>query len=170
MKIFAMLMVILASTVIGFEISRGFAKRTTNLRLWKDALRIMEAEIVYSQSPIIHVFKKLSGQLPSPFHPFFKQLAERLEEDQRDLFELWSNTLEEFAKRTYLKLEDIEILKQFGRTLGQYDISQQEKQIQLTMTHLDRKLAEANEQNAKFGKMSRALGVLSGIFIALLLL
>ncbi|GAA0296337.1 stage III sporulation protein AB [Gracilibacillus halotolerans] len=170
MKVIAILMIIAACSVVGFEISNGFARRTKNLRLWKDALRILEAEIVYSQTPIIQVFQKLSKQLPKPMKELFAQLAKEVADERGDLYEIWSEKLEDFSKISHLKTEDVEILKQFGRTLGKYDILQHEKQIQLTLTHLDRKAAEANEQNAKFGKMSRALGVLSGIFIALLLL
>ena len=170
MKIIAILLIIAACSVIGFEISNGFARRTKNLRLWKDALRIMEAEIVYSQTPVTQVFRNLSKQLPHPMKEFFEQLSKDMASERMDLYEIWSKKIEQFTGVFHLKSEDVEILKQFGRTLGKYDILQHEKQIQLTMTHLDRKATEANEQNAKFGKMSRALGVLSGIFIALLLL
>lgn len=65
---------------------------------------------------------------------------------------------------------ELEILLQFGRTLGQHDLEQQQKQIQLTIHHLDRVLQEALEVGEQYQKMARGMGVLSGLLVIILII
>ena len=61
-------------------------------------------------------------------------------------------------------------MRQFGETLGKHDRIQQQKQIQLALTHLTREEVEAREKQASYGKMFKNLGFLSGLFIIILLM
>jgi stage III sporulation protein AB len=55
--------------------------------------------------------------------------------------------------RTAFKTTELEILKQFGETLGKHDLVQQQKQIRLALTHLEREEEdEAREKQASYGK------------------
>ena len=65
---------------------------------------------------------------------------------------------------------ELEILIQFGRTLGQHDLEQQQKQIQLTLHHLDRELHEALEVGDQYQKMARGMGILSGLLVIILII
>ena len=71
---------------------------------------------------------------------------------------------------TALKEGELEIMKQFGETLGQYDHEIQQNYIRLTMVHLEREEGDAIEQQQRYEKMMKSLGVLTGILIVLLLI
>src|SRR5690625_8050927 len=88
-----------------------------------------------------------------------------MEEKNPDLFSLWKKQVDLLIAESCLSDNEQEILMQFGRTLGQHNFEQQQKHIQLTVSHLDRELEEARDNQMRYGKMAKSLGVLCGLFI-----
>ncbi|WP_087971651.1 stage III sporulation protein SpoIIIAB [Oceanobacillus rekensis] len=170
MKWIGALLLISTATMIGFDWSNRLTKRPKQIRQLKSALLILEAEIVYSQAPLSDAFVSVSKKIPNPIKSFFSALGMEMQEEQFDFFSLWERKVDELVKDSNMNDSEKEILMQFGRTLGQHDIYQQQKHIQLTNVHLDRELEEALDNYQKYGKVAKSLGVLSGIFIVLLLI
>lgn len=158
------------TTWIGFEISNRLSERPKIIRQLKNALQILEAEILYSQLPLGDAFSSITNQMPEPTKTFFLNLANNLEENKSDLYSLWNANVEELSRISALGKNEKEILNQFGRTLGQHDFTQQQKHIQLAVHHLDRELEEARDNEFKYSKMAKSLGMLCGLFIVLLLI
>ena len=59
-------------------------------------------------------------------------------------------------------------MKQFGETLGRHDRISQQKQIMLTLTHLEREEADARDKQKKYEKMVKSLGFFSGLLLIIL--
>ncbi|MGP4042325.1 stage III sporulation protein SpoIIIAB [Gracilibacillus sp. D59] len=169
-KLLACLFIIGSLTWIGHEYANNLANRPKFIRLFKNGLQILEAEIVYSQATIKESLTSVAQQIPDPISNLFQNIADDIQQDKEQLYPIWERHVEKFYHKHPLQLEDKEILQQFGRTLGQHDIVQQQKYIRLTINHLERMLSEAEEKNHRYGKMSRSVGFLVGTFIVLLLL
>ena len=163
------ILLIIATSSIGFERSLRLKKRPEQLMQIKTALQIMEAEMVYSQHAIVDVCDQISKHIQAPLKVFFHAVATKLSEND-DLAVLWTKELDELKFSSALEEEELSILKQFGHTLGHFDLTQQQKQIQLTSVHLDRLLKEADQNYLMFSKVYRGIGILSGILIALILM
>ena len=170
MKWIGALLIISITTWIGFEWSNKLNKRPAQIRQFKNALQILEAEMLYSQLPLQAVFNTISKQIPEPIRSFFHELSKSMEANNIDLLNLWDEHINELLKRSSLGSNESEILKQFGRTLGQHDYIQQQKHIQLTTAHLDRELEDARDNQTRYGKTAKSLGFLCGLFIVLLLI
>ncbi|MFD1038454.1 stage III sporulation protein SpoIIIAB [Virgibacillus byunsanensis] len=170
MKWIGALLFIGTTTWIGFEVSNRLNKRPKHIRQLKNALQILEAEILYSQLPLKDAFETIAKQIPDPINSFFYTLSNSMEEGNTDLFNKWNESINELLKVSSLASNEQEILKQFGRTLGQHDFDQQQKHIHLAISHLDRELEEARDNQFRYSKMAKSLGVLCGIFIVLLLI
>ncbi|CDQ39690.1 MULTISPECIES: stage III sporulation protein SpoIIIAB [Virgibacillus] len=164
------LLFICTTTWIGFEWSNRLANRPKHIRQVKNALQILEAEMMYSQLPLQDAFHTIKNQTPFPIHAFFDRLYKNMNQESKDFGIVWQNSLDELMDISCLGNNEKEILLQFGQTLGQHDFLQQQKHIQLAASHLDRELEDASEQYQKYGKMTKSLGVLCGLFIVLLLL
>lgn len=156
------------TTWIGFEISKRLNDRPRHIRQLKNALQILEAEILYSQLPLQEAFMIIAKQIPEPMKSFFHALSEEMKKDGIELSLLWEQHVNTLMQQSSLGPIEKEILNQFGQTLGQHDFTQQQKQIQLTVSHLDRELEEARDNQYRYSKMAKSLGVLSGLFIVLL--
>ncbi|RDY70762.1 stage III sporulation protein AB [Halobacillus trueperi] len=161
--------VLTVTTWAGFDMASRFKKRPGHIRQWKNALQMIEAEMVYGQSSLLEVCENLSTHLPKPINQFFEGI---LNENGvwDDFYSLWSKELKKHWSLNAMSKNEFEILVQFGRTLGQHDLEQQQKQIQLTIHHLDRELHDALEVGDQYQKMAKGMGILSGLLVIILII
>ncbi|WP_138415847.1 stage III sporulation protein SpoIIIAB [Aquibacillus sediminis] len=170
MKWIGALLLLSATTWVGFEFARKMNDRPKQIRQLKNALQILEAEILYSQAPIMEACENLAKQLPKPMSLFFKGVSDELRKNSGHLYDVWKTNLDQFWPFVSMGANEKEILRQFGRTLGQHDFTQQQKHIHLALTHLERELQDAQEYKYRYSKMAKSLGFLTGLLVILLLI
>lgn len=170
MKIIGAIIIIVAATWTGFEVARHFHERPRQLRLLKSALQSLEAEIMYGHTPLHEASRRLAAQMTAPLSQFFETFASQLTDTETTVRDAWETSLKEVWKYTSLKKGEFEIMKQFGETLGRHDRASQQKQIQLTLLHLEREETDALGKQATYEKMVKSLGFLSGLLLVILLM
>ncbi|WP_246944584.1 stage III sporulation protein SpoIIIAB [Bacillus pinisoli] len=169
-KLLGALFILLATTWTGFEAAKHLSERPRQLRQLKVALQSLEAEIMYGHLPLYDACTHISKQLKKPLSWFFEDFAKRLKEGTGNVREAWHDSLIEVKRFTAFKQGEIEVLQQFGETLGQHDRTSQQKHIMLALTHLEREEQEARDKQAKYEKMIKSLGFLSGLLLIVLLM
>lgn len=169
MKWIGALLFISMTTWIGFDLSKKLAERPKQIRQFIQSLQMLEAEMDYSQLPLQHTFHTISKKTAYPINLFYERLSTKLLDVVTDFVLIWDEALLALMEIAALKKNEQEIMKQFGRNLGQHTFHQQQKHITLAIHHLERELEEAIEQRKKYEKMMKSLGVLIGLFIVLLL-
>ncbi|EIJ78825.1 stage III sporulation protein SpoAB [Bacillus methanolicus PB1] len=170
MKIIGALLIIVATTWTGFEASRHLSERPRQLRQLKSALQSLEAEIMFGHTPLHEAARRLAQQLSKPVSWLFESFANRLTNSETTVKEAWEESMAEIWKFTAFKQGEFEIMKQFGETLGRHDRVSQQKQIQLALSHLEREEGDARDKQAKYEKMVKSLGFLSGLLLIILLM
>ncbi|WAA10450.1 stage III sporulation protein SpoIIIAB [Fervidibacillus albus] len=170
MKLIGSLLILAASSWIGLELSRAYSERIRQLRMMKSALQSLEAEIMYGHTPLHEASRKISDQFQGPIQHLFQLFSNKLIERDITAKKAWVESLQEIWPKTAMKHSELEILRQFGETLGKHDLVQQQKHIQLTLTYLEREEQEAMEKQQTYGKMVKSLGVLSGLLIIIILM
>lgn len=169
-KIIGAIFIISATTWVGFELAKHLSNRTKQLRMLKSALQSLDAEIMYGHTPLHEAARRISNQIAPPISKLFELFAIKLVQRDATVKESWESSLKEIWKMTSLKNEEYEILKQFGETLGKHDRISQQKQIILALTHLEREEQEARDKQLKYERMTKSLGFLTGLLIAIILL
>ncbi|WP_018660647.1 stage III sporulation protein SpoIIIAB [Heyndrickxia acidiproducens] len=169
-KMIGAAMILLSTSLIGFETAKRLSERPRQLRMFKSALQALEAEIMYGHTPLHEAARKLSKQLPQPVSRFFEAFAEKLTTVETTVKAAWEESLEEIWKGTALKQSEYEVLLQLGENLGKHDRYTEQKQIILTLTHLEREEKEAHERQIRYEKMAKSLGVLTGLLLIILLI
>jgi len=169
-KIFGAILIMVASTWTGFEVARHLNERPRQLRYLRSALKSLEAEIMYGHVPLNDAALHIARQIPKPLSWFFQTFAKRLREGETSVRVAWEDSLQEIWRFTAFKQGEYEILKQFGETLGQHDRASQQKHIVLAVTHLEREENDAREKQARYEKMIKSLGFLSGLLLIILLM
>ena len=169
MQLLGAVLILVATSWAGFELARHLMERPKQLRQLKVALQSLEAEIMYGHTPLAEASKHIAKQLDKPLTWFFTTFANKLEKGDVSVKQAWNDSLEEVWKSTAFKSAEIEILKQFGETLGQHDLATQQKHIVLAMTHLEREELDARDKQARYEKMFKSLGILSGLLLVILL-
>ena len=169
-KLLGAILIILATTWTGFEVAKQLTERSRQLRDLKTALQSLEAEIMYGHTPLHEAARRLADQLPNPLQSFFSIFAKKLVESETTVRDAWEESLKEIWGKTALKKNEFEIMKQFGETLGRHDRISQQKQILLTLTHLEREEREARDKQQQYEKMLKSIGFLAGLLLIILLM
>ena len=169
LKLIGAVFIFAACTILGYQLSRHFSERPRQLRYFKTALQALEAEIMFGHIPLQEASKRLAKQMPKPISLFFNNFSDNLQIEEATVKHAWADSLKSISSLLALQSKDIEILEQFGETLGKHDRFQQQKQIALTMTHLEREENEALLAQSKYEKMIKSLGVLLGLLLIILL-
>ena len=170
MKIIGAILILASTSWGGMEFSKLLSQRPKQIRALKSALQSLEAEIMYGHTPLHEASRRLAEQLSEPLSSFFASFADRLVKEDTTVKEAWTSSLNKIWRKTAMKAPELEIMKQFGETLGRHDRFSQQKQIMLTLTHLEREEEEARDTQGKYEKMIRSLGFLSGLLIVILLM
>lgn len=169
MKLIGVLLVIGTTTFIGFQRGNQFTKRVRELRQIILSLQMIETEMSYSQLTLQKIFHNVGEKLEYPISKFYKNMSAEMNRTITSFTVIWENELDHITESISLKKADINIMKQFGRTLGSHTFSQQQKHIKLTIKHFEKQQEEATEQHYKFGNMTKTLGFLIGLVIVILL-
>lgn len=170
MKIIGALFIIATSCLIGFDHAHRLAERTRQIRLLKNALLGLEAEIMFGHAPLHEASRRIARQIADPIGALFDLFADSLIRKEIRAQEAWEMSIKQIWKKTALKRAERDILLQFGKTLGRHDLVQQQKQIRLALTHLEREEKEAEENQKSYGNLYRSLGLLGGLLVTLLLI
>lgn len=170
LKIIGSVFILLATTWAGFDAAKKLAERTKQLRQLKVSLQSLEAEIMYGHAPLKDASEHIAKQTASPLSDLFISFSQKLSDGDTDVKRAWEESLSEIWPSTSLKEGELEILKQFGETLGQHDLITQQKHIRLTMAHLEKEEKEAVDHQVRYEKMMKSLGFLVGLLIIILLM
>ncbi|GAE24593.1 stage III sporulation protein AB [Halalkalibacter wakoensis JCM 9140] len=129
MKLFGAIIIILATTWVGFEGAKRLSERPKQLRQLKVAIQSLEAEIMYGLTPLAEASEHIAKQIPNPLSRLFEQFSNKLLTKQETAFEAWEESVNEIWGQTSMLDSEKEVMMQFGSTLGQHDREQQQKQI-----------------------------------------
>jgi stage III sporulation protein AB len=170
LKLIGAILIIVATTWIGFEAAKKLSDRPKQLRQLKVALQSLEAEIMYGHSSLSEACIHISKQFDKPLSLFFARFARRLSEGETLVSSAWKESLDKTWTKTAFGQGEYEVLRQFGETLGQHDREHQQKHIRLALIHLEREENDAIEKQGRYEKMVKNLGFLTGLLIVILLM
>lgn len=169
-KIFGGIIIIFSSGYLGYFFSYDCARRPSQLRELQGLLQMFENEICFLSNVLMEAFLKISQQSKSKMGELFGETAQILKREKPiTASEAWNRALNEKAKATALNKEDQEVLYGFGKMLGNSDLEGQLKNIQLTLCQLKIQEQKAEEQRKKYEGMYKALGILGGIGMVIIL-
>lgn len=153
---------------IGNLYSKKYVNRVSELEKIKNMLNVFKAKIKFTGLTIQEIFSQIYEDNQDNIGEIFKLANEYMNDTSSK--EAWEKALEDSKKSNNLDVEDINALKNLGKMLGNTDIEGQVSQIELTENLLNEKIVEAQEDKRKNTKLYKALGVATGLGIAIILL
>lgn len=170
LKLAGAMCVIFAGTMLGFYQALQLSARTRQIRQVMQGLQRLETEITYSFTPLSQALRLVADTMAGPVAGLFARTAEALEERQTaTVQESWRLSVDECWSRTAMKRPERDAVLQLGAVLGKSDRSDQAKHLRMTVSLLAAEEAEAAEENRRYGKMWRSLGLLTGVLIVILM-
>ncbi len=155
--------------LLGLHQSRSLKKRLELLEELKRILLLLTGEIRCGHATLPEAFLQIGKKARSPYREFFLKAAEELSGDvkkpMREVLEHQINNLQGFG----LLPEDLELLLDLGKALGDLDLVMQLDTLKLYGEMLDASVKKAAGEYGPKAKMYRYLGVLGGLFLVVLL-
>lgn len=170
LKMLGAILILLAGTLAGWLQARRFAARPSEIRRLILSLQRLETEIGYGFIPLPEALKRIGAQNREPLKKLFIDAAEAMEAPTS-----WTAqdslhyTLEQNWRNTSMKTAERDVLFDLAYTLGTSDRSSQKSHIQSAVKALETEEALALEEQGRYEKMSRSLGLLVGAFIVILI-
>jgi stage III sporulation protein AB len=170
LKLVGCLLLLAATTGIGFAMAGKLAARPKQIRRLIAALAMLETEISYSSRPLAIACEQLGRRELGIVSDLFTKIAQRLTTmDGAATYECIRLATEDWWPTTALQASEKEVWLQFCQTLGSSDRDDQLHHLALTKQQLHVEEQKAMEEQRQYEKMSRTLGVLAGMLLIILL-
>lgn len=163
--------VIFSGTMIGFYQANQYINRPRQIRQMIHALQRLETEIHYGYTPLPDALEKISKMISHPigsiFHDIKNQLIDNL---GTTVMMAWQECFQNHWKKTSFKNTEKEMILQVGSTLGISDREDQIKHLRLAISQLQSEEEMAKEDQYRYAKMWRSLGMLIGVLVVIIML
>ncbi|GAA0350916.1 stage III sporulation protein SpoIIIAB [Bacillus horti] len=171
LKLIGAMFIMLSSTLGGYHLARRLSNRTNQIRDLLMSLQLLETEICYGATPLQSAFEKIGKQHSGFVSQLFGNCSHYFTSlDGASTIQCWSKALGDVKAQSALKKVEWEWLEHFGTVIGNSDRLDQQKHLNLMMTHLKKYEEEARDDQLKYEKMYRTLGFLAGAVIVILML
>lgn len=165
LKIAGMIAIVISTSLYGISKSDRLKKRCDELNLINHMLEDFIIEISFKALPLFEIVKTLKKK------PMYKKLTLLTNVDcslEKPFYRAWEESID--SMQSSLEKNDIVLLKSFGATLGKSDINGELSNIEIFKSDFLKLETKAIEEYSKKSKLYRSLGVLSGVFISIMLI
>lgn len=158
-------------TLIGFILGENLKNRLLQLKEIEQALYVLQNEIVYTRTSLPEIFFHVGEKCIKPINHIFFQVSKLLSDNEVDsVYEGFEKSLQDNYDLISLKKEDLNVLMDMARTLGESDIEGQRNILNLSINNIKKQIKDADTTMQKNTKMYRYLGFSFGAILVIMIL
>lgn len=170
-KIIALAIIVLGCTYIGFYYGENLRRRNRQLEEILKGVLFLNNEVIYSHTPIPDALNYVSYKVSNPLNTLLLNVSKKLMLGESvSLYHAVTEEYQGMKNQFFIQEDDKRILIDFCQSLGESGVYGQDRIFTLTIENLKSNCKEAATIAAKNIKMYRALGVCTGVMIAIVLL
>jgi len=170
-KVIACAVILGASTVAGFIYSERLKYRVFQLNELQRAIYQLQNEITYVHALLPDAFKSVAHKSKEPIRELFNKTSELLSDNNyENVYEAMNSAMNLIKNRIYLNSDDINVILDLSKTLGESDIEGQISIFTLTLANLKKQIKISEDFMNKNIKMYRYLGFSFGAMIVIALI
>ena len=170
LKAAGIIMILTSCSLLGFEFAARLKRRRENLEDIKRGIAMMEREMQFFKYPLHTVFKRAAQGMAKDSKELFSNAAEKLEKNSGDAEKVWESEIEILRTELCLSKEEAEKIKCIFSGLGKTDSLSQRKIMASALENMQIIIEECNKICDKNIKVYQGIGVLLGLFLALVLI
>jgi len=170
-KVIGCLLIIVGCTFVGFMYGEKFNKRVIQLNELDKSIIQLKNEIVYIYTTLPNAFLNVSKKCIYPIGSLYIDARNMLVNNKVDsVYEAFELSIKKNEDKLYLNDNDIKILSDLTKNLGESDIEGQINIFELTLKNLEKQIKTAESLKNKNLKMCRYLGFTVGAVIVIILI
>ncbi len=169
MKWIGFLLVLAGTGGIGLSLVGEYALRIRTLSQIRDMMHYINDLVLYEYASLPEAFARTAERMEAPFSDFLRKVAGQLEEfSGEDISFLWKNNAQ-MLKDTMNKKDYSEFSECMQQT-GFSDAKGQSQALKAYEQRLELMLHRLSEQKEEKCRLYQTLGIMSGVFVCILLL
>jgi len=170
-KIIGCIVIIGASTMAGFIYSERLKYRVFQLNEIERAIYQLQNEITYVHALLPDAFKSIANKSKEPINELFNKTSELLSGNEyENVYAAMKSAVNTIKNKLYLNTDDINVVLDLSKTLGESDIQGQNSMFILTIANLKKQIKISEEYMNKNIKMYRYLGFSFGAMLVIALI
>ena len=163
-------LILFAGITWGFQMKQNLSNNLRHLINLQEMILMLSSEITYGRVPLKEAFLRISELQKEPFSSLLKDVVQDMETEKgQTLWEIWKCSIQKNKSRICFSKEEFLILEELGENLGCLDVVMQKNHMALYEQQIQLRIHRAEKELATKQKMYQYLGVLSGLFLILLL-
>lgn len=170
MKITGCILIVAGTSGYGFWMAARYGDRLKTLEQLRQMIFLLKGQIIYANAPLEEAFDAVGRRTEGELSELFLQVAGRIREQQGEAFvQIWKNEIEGLGEESALTKKDRQMLAGMGEHLGFMDRDMQERNLLLFLEQLDLEIQGLREHKQERSRLYTSLGVMGGLFLAILL-
>jgi stage III sporulation protein AB len=170
-KIIGCTVILGASTMAGYIYSERLKYRVVQLNEIQRAIHQLQNEITYVHALLPDAFKSVASKSREPIKELFNKTSELLSDNEYEsVYEAMNSAMNLIKNRLSITLDDINVILDLSKTLGESDIEGQNNMFSLTIENLKKQINISEEFMKKNIKMYRYLGFSFGAMLVIALI
>ena len=163
LKTLGLILVIASCSGIGAEAVHRLRERLRLLETLRRMASHMKGEILYANVPLAEALYRTGKRNKGAAGELFIAIATELEQETGESFG-------KFAAGSVLNKKEQEQLLRFGESLGYLDRDMQEKAILFYLEDLEHSIETLRKEEPEKSRLFFGMGILSGLFLAVVLI
>lgn len=157
-KVMGGMLIIFACAAFGVEKSRELSIHRRELEELQRVFTLIQTKIEYIKLPFMELFAGMDSD-------WLLNISEELKEFQKRSFhEVWTASIDTHFKQSLLTKSELEELKQIGKHISRPEA------IRLYLIQLENAIQTTREEEKEKKKLYQSMGILTGIFLVLVLI
>lgn len=168
MRAVGCLMVVAGTSGYGVWLARRYGQQLAELVALRQMIVLLKGQMLYANAPLHEAFETVGRRTEGGLAELFVRVAGRIGEQEGETFcRIWKQEVE--LLDAAMAKEDRQSLAALGEHLGFLDREMQERNLLLYLEQLELRIGEMREHKPERCRLYTSLGVMSGLFLAILL-
>lgn len=171
LKITGAILLTAGTTGIGVSLLWEAKRRLYHVRYIHRIFTLLAGEISYAKATIGEACKTVSTKAESPYGDFLRQVYTQIAENAGASFaQIWKEAVKKHLSELPFKETELHVIEAFADYTGYMDIELQKCFMTYEIQDLEKLAGQIEEELSRQGKLYVTFGVMSGLFLTIILL
>lgn len=164
-------MILAATSGAGYVYCRELKEYVAKMRYMRYVFSLIKGEIAYTHAPLPEIFATVAARVKKPYQTWLSETSKAVQmREETGFARAWNRCAEIYLKPLKFRQEHSILIKEPGTFLGSLELDTLDHTLQMYLNRLDLEIEKLREGLESKTKIGGCLGVMSGIFLIVLLL
>lgn len=170
-RVIGAVLILTATGGAGYVYGQELKQYLEKLQYFRYVMSLIRGEIAYTHAPLPEIFSEVARRVKEPYRRWLIKTAGEMEQREEYGFaRAWNRCVDKYLKELGLKNEHSVLAKEPGTFLGSLEKDTLDHAMQLYLNKVDLEIEKLREGLEAKTRVGGCLGVMSGIFLIVILL